>query len=192
MMPWIMANEPTLRAGDTGEWVTYLHQMLTYHGHSTSDSETFDPGTESSVQRLQEHHGLPVTGVVDESTWAALLSEPQPEHYKLTFAEPPTIRDGALVWTVRNEGPGKASQYVNKAAFTDLDSGTEVCDVQLTPTEEIEPHATQESFPITADMLGQDMHDGKRYRADVTTHLDGEGDTASVEFTFQHGQLVAD
>jgi peptidoglycan hydrolase-like protein with peptidoglycan-binding domain len=185
-----MANEPTLRAGDTGEWVTYLHQMLAHHGHTTSETETFDPATESSVQRLQEHHGLPVTGEVDERTWAALLGEPEPEHFKLTFAERPAIRDGSLVWTVRNEGPGKASQYVEDVNVVDLDSGTQICGVQLTPTEEIEPQQTQESFPITGEMLGHDVQEGKRYRADITTHLYGDGDTASVEFTVQHGQLV--
>jgi hypothetical protein len=37
-----------------------------------------------------------------------------------------------------------------------------------------------------------ELHDGKRYRVDVQTHLYGNGEQASVEFTVHGGQFVAD
>ncbi|MBB4905969.1 peptidoglycan-binding domain-containing protein [Actinophytocola algeriensis] len=74
-----MAEQPTLSAGDTGEWVTYLQEMLAYHqmGSGFQDG-TYCAATEYAVSTLQQHHGLPATGQCDEATWAALLGGAAP------------------------------------------------------------------------------------------------------------------
>ncbi len=71
-----MAEQPTLSAGDTGEWVTYLQQLLEYHQMGSGfDGGTYCAATEYAVSTLQQHHGLPATGQCDEATWAALTGE---------------------------------------------------------------------------------------------------------------------
>jgi peptidoglycan hydrolase-like protein with peptidoglycan-binding domain len=73
-----MAQQPTVSAGDTGEWVTYLQQMLAYHQVGSGFQEgDYCPATEQAVSALQQRHGLAVTGQCDEATWAALTGEPE-------------------------------------------------------------------------------------------------------------------
>ena len=186
-----MAGEPALKEGDTGEWVTYLHHMLAYHGHATSTTEVYDQGTAHSVRRLQQQHHLAQTGEMDEKTWSALLGDAQPEEFRLVFAERPVVHDGNLVWTLRNDGPGRASQFVEHASFVDLDSGQEVGSIEVTRTSEIEVRHTVDSFPVTAEEMSYCLHEGKRYRVDLTTHLYGNGDQASLEFTVEGGRFAA-
>jgi peptidoglycan hydrolase-like protein with peptidoglycan-binding domain len=72
-----MAEQPTLGTGETGEWVTYLQQLLEYHqvGSGFQDGD-YCAATEQAVTTLQQQHGLDATGQCDEATWAALTSEP--------------------------------------------------------------------------------------------------------------------
>ncbi|MFI7673036.1 peptidoglycan-binding protein [Actinophytocola sp. NPDC049390] len=71
-----MAEQPTLSAGDTGEWVTYLQQLLEYHQMGSGfEGGTYCAATEYAVSTLQQHHGLSATGQCDEATWAALTGE---------------------------------------------------------------------------------------------------------------------
>jgi peptidoglycan hydrolase-like protein with peptidoglycan-binding domain len=72
-----MAEQPDLVPGHTGEWVTYLQQLLTYHqaGSGFQDA-TYCATTESSVRNVQRQHGLPETGHCDGATWEKLLAEP--------------------------------------------------------------------------------------------------------------------
>ena len=114
-----MAGEPELKRGDTGEWVAFLNQTLGYHGHHADDGDTFEEKTEHGVRQLQSERGLPVTGIMDEASWTALLAEPEPEQYALNLSDGPKVSDGKLVWTLRNDGPGKASQFVVRTELYD-------------------------------------------------------------------------
>ncbi len=68
-----MADEPQLSQGDSGDWVTYLQQMLGYAGYSPGAVDgNFGQSTEDAVKSYQQASGLGVTGVVDAQTWAAL------------------------------------------------------------------------------------------------------------------------
>jgi peptidoglycan hydrolase-like protein with peptidoglycan-binding domain len=72
-----MADEPTIGRGDTGEWVTYLQQMLEYRQLGGGfDGGTFCDATEQAVRMLQQQSSLAETGRCDGSTWAALTAEP--------------------------------------------------------------------------------------------------------------------
>jgi peptidoglycan hydrolase-like protein with peptidoglycan-binding domain len=74
-----MAEQPDLVPGHTGEWVTYLQQLLTHHGAGSGFQDaTYCATTESSVRELQRRHGLAETGRCDGATWQKLTAEPAP------------------------------------------------------------------------------------------------------------------
>jgi peptidoglycan hydrolase-like protein with peptidoglycan-binding domain len=68
-----MAEEPVLSPGDSGEWVSYLQQLLEYHRFGSGfTAGTFDDATGRALSLMQEHHSLPRTGVADEISWKTL------------------------------------------------------------------------------------------------------------------------
>ncbi len=68
-----MANEPDLRRGADGEWVTYLQQLLEAAGHSPGAIDgDFGPKTDAAVRSFQDANGLVVDGWVGPKTWGAL------------------------------------------------------------------------------------------------------------------------
>jgi peptidoglycan hydrolase-like protein with peptidoglycan-binding domain len=71
-----MTEQPDLVPGHTGEWVTYLQQLLTYHqaGDGFEDAR-YCAATESAVRELQRCHSLPETGRCDASVWERLTAE---------------------------------------------------------------------------------------------------------------------
>jgi peptidoglycan hydrolase-like protein with peptidoglycan-binding domain len=70
-----MAGEPTLRSGESGEWVTYAQQLLAGFGYSLEADGQFGAAMEDAVRRFQESVGLQASGVIDESTWPRLNGE---------------------------------------------------------------------------------------------------------------------
>jgi murein L,D-transpeptidase YcbB/YkuD len=71
-----MAEQPDLVPGHTGEWVTYLQQLLNYHQVGRDfQAETYCGATESAVRELQRRNGLPETGHCDAATWECLTAE---------------------------------------------------------------------------------------------------------------------
>lgn len=66
-----MADEPELKQGDTGDWVTYLQQMIATYYHGAVDG-IFGPITDAAVKEFQQANGLAADGVVGASTWAAI------------------------------------------------------------------------------------------------------------------------
>lgn len=73
-----MAGEPELGPGDTGEWVTYLQQLLRQHSYPVDVNGDYDDATTGAVRQLQEVNALDVTGRTDAATWAALTGEATP------------------------------------------------------------------------------------------------------------------
>jgi hypothetical protein len=70
----MIAPEPHLTFGDTGEWVLRLQTRLKALGlfDETVDG-AFGESTKAAVTRLQEGDGLLGDGEVGEQTWAALV-----------------------------------------------------------------------------------------------------------------------
>lgn len=58
---------PLLSLGSTGRWVVYVQQKL-----GVPVTGVYDLGTQAAVQSLQAQAGLAMTGVTDRPTWAAL------------------------------------------------------------------------------------------------------------------------
>ncbi len=75
-----MARYPTLRRGESGEWVAYFKDQLRAAlslpwSAAVSDGDGFDEVTESAVTMFQMSHGLDTDGVVGKRTWSALCGE---------------------------------------------------------------------------------------------------------------------
>jgi len=69
-----VAERPTLRQGDSGEWVTELQtelRQLTFYTGSINGS--FDSSTASAVREFQRNNKITVDGVVGRETWSALI-----------------------------------------------------------------------------------------------------------------------
>ena len=65
---------PTLRAGDSGEWVMELQRelaQLTFYDGPINGS--FDSNTAASVREFQRNNKIVVDGVVGRETWSALI-----------------------------------------------------------------------------------------------------------------------
>jgi peptidoglycan hydrolase-like protein with peptidoglycan-binding domain len=68
-----MADEPLLRRGSDGDWVSYMQGMLEAQGHSPGPIDgDFGPLTEAAVRAFQEANGCKVDGIVGPETWGAL------------------------------------------------------------------------------------------------------------------------
>lgn len=70
---------PNLQPGSTGFWVQKLQSVLIGAGYTDVEAPVlgqYGPKTEGSVRKFQADAGLPVTGAVDEMTWAKLQLAP--------------------------------------------------------------------------------------------------------------------
>ncbi len=57
-----------------GDLVVWAQEHLASAGEQIQIDGAFGPATQAAVEQFQIAHGLPVTGVIDTSTWQALLS----------------------------------------------------------------------------------------------------------------------
>lgn len=71
---------PTLRRGNSGEYVLQLQQALDKTGAALNPDGKFGTATENAVKAFQQAHGLTVDGICGPATWAALAPYlPAPE-----------------------------------------------------------------------------------------------------------------
>jgi glycosidase len=81
-----------LEVGSLGEEVKNLHRNLAKQGFAIPSSELnrafFGPLTRDAVMQWQRTQGLPVTGIVDERTNAALEAAPQSASFRLQGSGP--------------------------------------------------------------------------------------------------------
>lgn len=71
-----LSTLPTLQHGASGKLVQSLQALLNTHGDAgLAIDGDFGPKTEEHVCDYQKVFGIPVTGIVDATTWAALLEE---------------------------------------------------------------------------------------------------------------------
>ena len=98
-------GKPTLRKGDSGEYVTLMQTELIQHGYSCGDSGAdgkFGSNTEKALKRFQQDNvdqdGKPLTvdGVCGEKTWWA-LDQAEITLYTVTIPHLPKYHADALV-----------------------------------------------------------------------------------------------
>src|SRR6478672_12032684 len=66
-------GQPEVKLGDTGDAVSQAQRGLRRSPNTTLVVDgQFGPKTETATKEFQQSVGLPVTGVVDESTWRLL------------------------------------------------------------------------------------------------------------------------
>jgi peptidoglycan hydrolase-like protein with peptidoglycan-binding domain len=71
-----MTGEPELYPNQSGEWVTYLQQLMKYHGWwAGAENGEFDDELTHAVRTMQTQHQVTADGVVRASTWALLTQE---------------------------------------------------------------------------------------------------------------------
>lgn len=63
-----------IQVGNRGMKVKRVQEWLTYHEFATTIDSDFGDATEICVRRFQESKSLPITGIVDESTWNELIT----------------------------------------------------------------------------------------------------------------------
>jgi hypothetical protein len=74
---WIRAEvelEREVSAGNRGNAVRRVQEWLNLHGFGIAIDEAFGPVTERAVSQFQTHSGLAATGVVDATTYAAMVA----------------------------------------------------------------------------------------------------------------------
>lgn len=73
----VTLNLQELRKGSTGEQVEVVQRILASYGYSLGSKNPYDgsfgPKTDAAVREFQADNSLPITGKVDEATWASLL-----------------------------------------------------------------------------------------------------------------------
>jgi hypothetical protein len=67
---------PQLRSGSKGDVVVWAQEHLMSAGQQVTVNGSYDSRTQQAVGAFQAGRGLPLTGVVDNPTWTALLSYP--------------------------------------------------------------------------------------------------------------------
>jgi peptidoglycan hydrolase-like protein with peptidoglycan-binding domain len=73
-------GQPSIKYGDSGDAVRRAQRALRRSPNTSLVVDgSFGPLTETATKEFQQEAGLPVTGVVDEATWAALpTGDPMP------------------------------------------------------------------------------------------------------------------
>jgi hypothetical protein len=66
---------PLVRMGSRSDYVVSAEDHLRARGYEVGADTRFDAITRAAVQAFQLDEGLPVTGVLDAATWAALLAD---------------------------------------------------------------------------------------------------------------------
>jgi len=61
-----------------GDLVVWAQEHLLEAGETVQIDGEFGSGTQAAVEQFQAAHGIPVTGMVDPTTWQALLRYPRP------------------------------------------------------------------------------------------------------------------
>lgn len=72
----VRAGRAVMGRGEQGPMVRALQERLAEHGHPVRATGKFGPTTESKVRDFQTAQKLPTTGVVDQTTLAALEQKP--------------------------------------------------------------------------------------------------------------------
>ena len=68
---WVALVVP-VRRGDRGEAVLAAQRQLSARGYAVPVDGAFERAAEAATRDFQRANGLPVTGVVDESSWRTL------------------------------------------------------------------------------------------------------------------------
>jgi hypothetical protein len=90
-----------------GDLVVWAQEHLLEAGDPIEIDGDFGPKTQAAVERFQSAHRLPVTGIVDQPTWQALLSYPRPNvvwttgHGKTTASAARAGLPLAVPWSAR-------------------------------------------------------------------------------------------
>ncbi|MCY0894873.1 MAG: peptidoglycan-binding protein [Alicyclobacillaceae bacterium] len=128
------SSPPIAEYGDTGESVALLENDLNIVGDPVGSADgIFGPMTLAGVKKFQQQEGLPVTGVVDQTTWtdlqeATLQVEEKSGFQLASQGAPPSSQSsssgqtGSSSGTANNSGSsGSPSSVPSGPSFTNVD-----------------------------------------------------------------------
>ncbi len=78
-LPASVPDYPTIRPGFRGDYVVWAKDHLRELDYRVTRDTRFDRTTVRAVEAFQADNGLPVTGVLDDATWSALLDAAAPD-----------------------------------------------------------------------------------------------------------------
>ena len=93
-------QRPTLKKGDSGEYVQLLQVTLIQRGYdcgSYGADGKFGKNTEAAVKRFQLDHGLTADGIIGEKTWNALDGAEPAIYYTVTVPHMTATQADALI-----------------------------------------------------------------------------------------------
>jgi len=67
-------GKPVLRLGQKGVFIKEAQRLLEKNGYQCRPDGDFGPKTQDLVEQFQKARSIPVTGEIDQPTWAALLA----------------------------------------------------------------------------------------------------------------------
>jgi hypothetical protein len=114
---------PTLRRGNTGEYVTLLQQVLNERGAQLELDGKFGSATEKAVKAFQQANGLKADGICGPKTWDAIGPVKIPDDHEPSEQEMPDQDDDAADLVVL---PRKDAEKILKALDYALNALKEV------------------------------------------------------------------
>lgn len=69
-----LQNYPTIRRGNSGNFVILLQYLLNQYGYNLAIDGSFGNNTQKAVLDFQKNNGLTQDGIVGRNTWSALLN----------------------------------------------------------------------------------------------------------------------
>ncbi|HHW56183.1 MAG TPA: LysM peptidoglycan-binding domain-containing protein [Clostridia bacterium] len=92
---------PTLKIGDRGPFVVNLQARLKSLGFDPGPIDgVFGPKTEAAVKAYQQSRGLPVSGIVNDITWNALLFATPPAATPIPSGKVYIVKPGDSLWSI--------------------------------------------------------------------------------------------
>ena len=98
--PQPTTDKPTLRKGDSGEYVQLLQTTLIQRGYSCGSygaDGKFGSATLEAVKKFQLDHGLNMDGIVGQETWKALDNPAEPQLYTVHIPHLPLFKAEAII-----------------------------------------------------------------------------------------------